>query len=353
MLNKVSYEAVTNYASFLKTNMWSRKDVESGRYPIAVEGHPYCSPERDLPISVIGGDTDSIFVKFHNATIKEAISWGQKGSDFFSGLFKEGIKMEYEKVWSPYIAIAKKKGIGRLFVMDSETWKLDLKGVETKRRNYCAALKETLLEVFNIILKGADADHGNKQQDSMEQAIEYVRSQLTDLLNGKVPMEKLLISTKLNTTYVQDNLPGLDLVRRMRLRKDFNTPEVGARFQFLYVFRKGVNNQQYQRSEDIDYAKANNLTPDILYYIEKQFNNPILGILKVLDAAKNAKAERLFIEMQSKAKAIQNGQISLEHFLKPVTSHNQTYALKRPLHHKVEPKHKAVKQQKLNFLKLS
>ncbi|RYE12229.1 MAG: hypothetical protein EOP45_23235 [Sphingobacteriaceae bacterium] len=130
MLNKVSYEAIHNFSTFLQSQRWTIRDVESGRYPIAVEGAACCN--RKLDISVIGGDTgdvffyrvfrikllliqlihlDSIFVKFHNATIEEAICWGQKGSDFFSGLFKEGIKMEYEKVWSPYIAIAKKKGI--------------------------------------------------------------------------------------------------------------------------------------------------------------------------------------------------------------------------------------------------
>ncbi|RYE21085.1 MAG: hypothetical protein EOP45_10080, partial [Sphingobacteriaceae bacterium] len=76
-------------------------------------------------------------------------------------------------------------------------------------------------------------------------------------------MEKLLISTKLNTTYKLENLPGLDLVKRMRIRKDFNTPEVGARFQFLYIFdKKNAPKEQYKRSEDLDHAKAHGLQPD-------------------------------------------------------------------------------------------
>ncbi|RYE21084.1 MAG: hypothetical protein EOP45_10075 [Sphingobacteriaceae bacterium] len=137
-----------------------------------------------------------MFVRFHDSTINEAISWGivqsvrviisdvnwfflgNKGSGFFSALFKQGIKMEYEKVWSPYIAIAKKKGIGRKYIKNDRDWEMELKGVETKRRNYCPALKETLMQVFKIILKG--------EATSLADATVFVRSQLQELLEGKV-----------------------------------------------------------------------------------------------------------------------------------------------------------------------
>lgn len=190
---------------------------------------------------------------------------------------------------------------------------MELKGVETKRRNYCTSLKETLLEVFNIVLR---EDNANGCSKPIDDAIAYVRTQLTDLLHGKVPMEKLLISTKLNTTYKQENLPGLNLVKRMRERKDFYTPEVGARFQFLYVYdKKNAPKEQYKRSEDIHFAQANHLEPDIVYYMEKQFKNPILGFLGVLGASK---AERLFIEMISKAEAARKGNQGITNFFKNV-----------------------------------
>jgi DNA polymerase elongation subunit (family B) len=206
-------------------------------------------------------------------------------------------------------------GIGRKYVKNDRDWTMELKGVETKRRNYCAALKETLLEVFNIFLR-EDKTSGSylSERQRMDDAVAYVRTQLTDLLEGKVPMEKLLISTKLNTTYKQENLPGLNLVKRMRERKDFHTPEVGARFQFLYVYdKKNAPKEQYKRSEDIHFAQTNGLEPDIVYYMEKQFKNPILGFLGVLGASK---AERLFVEMISKAEAARAGNQGITNFFK-------------------------------------
>jgi hypothetical protein len=43
-------------------------------------------------------------------------------------------------------------------------------------------------------------------------------------------MEQLLISTRLAASYKQENLPGLNLVKRMRARGDYNTPGVNQIF---------------------------------------------------------------------------------------------------------------------------
>lgn len=223
-------------------------------------------------------------------------------------------------------------------------WTMELKGVETKRRNYCPALKETLMQVFKIVLNAE-----NNSLAGIEDALIYVRGQLTNLLNGKIPMEELLISTKLNTTYKQEHLPGLDLVKRMRERKDFNTPEVGARFQFLYVYdKKSAPKEQFKRSEDLHFAKANNLAPDIIYYMEKQFKNPILGFLEVLmpEMIEKSKAERLFIEMISKAEAARKGNQSLTRFFEKLSTFSSNSGIQKlPA---VANKRKFV-QQKLGF----
>jgi DNA polymerase delta subunit 1 len=74
-------------------------------------------------------DTDSVFLKFHDCSIDETISWSRKASAFFNAKFTGKIKLEYEKVWAPYIAIAKKKGIGYKFTKHSREKEIDLKGV--------------------------------------------------------------------------------------------------------------------------------------------------------------------------------------------------------------------------------
>ena len=167
MLQKVKYEAEVNFSTYLQSLTWTQRDVDD-KIPSAIMGEPVCS--QPLRIQAIGGDTDSVFIKFHGATINQAISWCMKGSDYFSSFFADTIKMEYEKVWCPYIAIAKKKGVGKEYTHDDTKYEITYKGMETKRRNYCAFLKETLLEVIQIVIH--DAEKGPHK------AVAYVDDQL-------------------------------------------------------------------------------------------------------------------------------------------------------------------------------
>ena len=58
---------------------------------------------------VVYGDTDSVMVKFGVKTVEEAIKIGKEAADKVTKIFKHPIKLEFEKVYWPYLLMGKKR----------------------------------------------------------------------------------------------------------------------------------------------------------------------------------------------------------------------------------------------------
>lgn len=86
---------------------------------------------------VIYGDTDSVMVKFGVKTIEEAMKLGEEAASFVSSIFIKPIKLEFEKIYYPYLLINKKRYAGLLFTNPEKYDKMDCKGLETVRRDNC------------------------------------------------------------------------------------------------------------------------------------------------------------------------------------------------------------------------
>merc|ERR1712155_59409 len=86
---------------------------------------------------VIYGDTDSVMVRFGVDTVADAMKLGLEAANKVSEKFVKPIKLEFEKVYFPYLLINKKRYAG-LYFTKAETWdKIDCKGIETVRRDNC------------------------------------------------------------------------------------------------------------------------------------------------------------------------------------------------------------------------
>ena len=90
---------------------------------------------------VIYGDTDSVMVKFGVGTVVEAMKLGQEAADFVSEKFIKPIKLEFEKVYHPYLLINKKRYAGLYFTRPEKHDKMDCKGIETVRRDNCPLVR--------------------------------------------------------------------------------------------------------------------------------------------------------------------------------------------------------------------
>ena len=91
----------------------------------------------EFSAEVIYGDTDSVMVKFGVSTVAEAMKLGQEAAEFVSEKFIKPIKLEFEKVYHPYLLINKKRYAGLYFTRPDKHDKMDCKGIETVRRDNC------------------------------------------------------------------------------------------------------------------------------------------------------------------------------------------------------------------------
>lgn len=79
---------------------------------------------------VIYGDTDSVMVKFGCPDLPTAMRLGAEAAELVSSKFKKPIKLEFEKVYFPYLLISKKRYAGLYWTKPDKYDKMDTKGIE-------------------------------------------------------------------------------------------------------------------------------------------------------------------------------------------------------------------------------
>ena len=102
---------------------------------------------------VIYGDTDSVMVKFGTSDIEESMSLGKEAAAYVSQHFINPIKLEFEKVYFPYLLMNKKRYAGMLWTKPQSPDKMDCKGIETVRRDNCALVADIVQRTLDILLK--------------------------------------------------------------------------------------------------------------------------------------------------------------------------------------------------------
>ena len=61
---------------------------------------------------VVYGDTDSVMVKFGVDTVEAAMALGREACQSITKKFPSPIKLEFEKIYFPYLLITKKRYAG-------------------------------------------------------------------------------------------------------------------------------------------------------------------------------------------------------------------------------------------------
>ena len=85
---------------------------------------------RSHDAEVIYGDTDSVMVKFGPQDLPTVMQMGSEAADFVTQKFIRPIKLEFEKVYFPYLLISKKRYAGLYWTNPARYDKMDSKGIE-------------------------------------------------------------------------------------------------------------------------------------------------------------------------------------------------------------------------------
>lgn len=107
-------------------------------------------------VEVIYGDTDSVMVKFGPKDIAEVMELGEKAAAHVSSKFIKPIKLEFEKVYFPYLLINKKRYAGLYWTNPEKYDKMDSKGIETVRRDNCRLVQNVIETILHKILIDRD-----------------------------------------------------------------------------------------------------------------------------------------------------------------------------------------------------
>ena len=227
---------------------------------------------------IVYGDTDSVMVKFGVETVEEAMQIGKEAAALVSERFPSPVRLEFEKVYCPYLLMNKKRYAG-LFWTKPDHWdKLDAKGIETVRRDNCRLVRI----LVDTCLKKMLIDR------SPEDAVEYVKNTLSALLQNQIDLSLLVITKALGKK--ADGKDGkkegyktraahVELAERMAKRDPGSAPKVGDRVPYV-IIQKEKNAQAYMKSEDPIYVLDHNLSIDTEWYLNHQLRGPIERIFE-------------------------------------------------------------------------
>uniref|UniRef100_A0AC35F3V0 DNA-directed DNA polymerase n=1 Tax=Panagrolaimus sp. PS1159 TaxID=55785 RepID=A0AC35F3V0_9BILA len=137
--------------------------------------------------SVIYGDTDSVMVRFFVDTVAEAMELGHIAANEVSKKFVKPIKLEFEKVYFPYLLINKKRYAGLYYTKPDVHDKMDCKGLETVRRDNCPLVATVLNNCLEKLMIDRNANA----------ALEYAKRVISDLLCYRIDISMLIISKEL------------------------------------------------------------------------------------------------------------------------------------------------------------
>lgn len=221
--------------------------------------------------NVIYGDTDSVMVKFGVTDIAEAMKLGKEAADYVSEKFIKPIKLEFEKVYFPYLLINKKRYAGLYFTRPDKHDKMDCKGLETVRRDNCplvAKMMNTCLEKL-LIERNPDG------------AMEYAKQIISDLLCNRIDISQLVVTKELTKT--AENYAGrqahVELANKMKQRDAGTAPKLGDRVPYVFI-KSAKGTPAYMKAEDPIYVLENNIPIDTNYYLENQLSKPLVRIFE-------------------------------------------------------------------------
>ena len=232
---------------------------------------------------IIYGDTDSIFVKFHvkdengnKISGKEAIpivrQLGINASKGIKSILKKPHDLEWEKIFYPFVLLSKKRYVANKYEWDNDKCKQNSMGIVLKRRDNANIVKKIYGGIINIILN----------EQNVDKSIEFLNTSLHNLIDGKYPLEDLVITKSLRAEYDNpERIAHKVLADRIKERDPGNAPNANDRIPYLYIQTNEVKGQKILQGDKIEtpeYVRQYKLKPDYEFYITRQIMNPITQV---------------------------------------------------------------------------
>ena len=227
------------------------------------------------------GDTDSVFFKFimydkktgkkiiNKQALIYTIELAKQAGELATQFLKNPHDLEYEKTFWPFILLSKKRYVGILYEEDPNKGKLKYMGIVLKRRDNAPIVKDIYGGIVNILMK----------EKNIANAIKFLNISINNLINGKINIEKLLITKSLRGYYKNPNqIAHKVLAERMGIREPGTKPTSGDRLSYAFIKNENKKALQGEKIETVSYIQKHDLKLDYGHYITNQIMKPLLQL---------------------------------------------------------------------------
>jgi hypothetical protein len=249
-------------------------------YDLTTENHHFAAGVGNMIVH----NTDSVFFTFNlenpntgekirgKPALEATIEIAQDVADLCTRYLKPPMELTYEKTLMPFILLSKKRYVGMLYETDPNKGKLKFMGLSLKRRDSCDYLKDVYGGILKILMD-------TKRDNSIDASIEYLNKCLNELVEGKVPMDKLMITKALRSDYKNPaTIAHKVLADRIAKRDPGNKPKPGDRMKFVHFVCQETNGKKPLQGEKIEtpeFILQTNLQIDYNHYITNQLMKPL------------------------------------------------------------------------------
>ncbi|KAH8674017.1 DNA polymerase alpha catalytic subunit [Xylariales sp. PMI_506] len=165
-------------------------------------------------LQVIYGDTDSVMINANVNSVEEALQVGKEFKKAVNERYRL-LEIDIDNIFRRILLQAKKKYAAiNLVEVPGGKWeeKMEVKGLDMKRREYCGLSKEISSRILNDILSGDDTEV------SIQRIHEYLRNISAKMREQAIPVQKYIIFTQLGkapTDYPNaDSMPQVQVALR-------------------------------------------------------------------------------------------------------------------------------------------
>lgn len=257
----------------------------------------------ELGFEVIYGDTDSVMINSRKNSLLDALTVAIDLKKQINLLFKEKgkksiLEVDIDGVFKSFLIHSKKKyaammldnfdqvvkNMGKLANGDIDAeYKLEIKGLDFVRRDWCNLTKKTGKELLKIMLGKVDHD------DIIGDVYSYLETLGNKLKNHKIALKDFIIYKVLKkdpkdykNLYSQPHAFVADRLIKSKKR----TLQQLLNHSIGFIVCKAENENVTSagaRAFHIEEVQENGYSPDYTYYAENQISNPIHRIIQYLD----------------------------------------------------------------------
>ncbi|KAI3752468.1 hypothetical protein L2E82_24501 [Cichorium intybus] len=215
---------------------------------------------------VIYGDTDSLFVLLPGRTVSEAFQIGNEIASAVTKMNPNPVVLKMEKVYHPCFLVTKKRYVGYSYEKPDQVKPVfDAKGIETVRRDTCAAVSKTMERSLRNYFENQD----------ITMVKSYLLRQWTRILSGRISIQDFIFAKEVRLgTYSSrvSSLPPAAIVATKAIKADPRAePRYAERIPYVVVHAEPGARLSDMVIDPLDLLSLDSpYRLNDLYYINKQ-----------------------------------------------------------------------------------